>query len=363
MQIRFSLTKSLSFFIAFTFFGFAQELPPIVKYSQSVYSAGNQNWMIAQDANHFLFFANNEGLLEFNGSAWMLYPSPNETIIRSVKVVGDKIYTGCYMEFGYWTRQANNQLKYQSLSEKIKNKIIDDEHFWNILNYEQWIIFQSLDQIYIYDTKTTKFSIITPKNHILKAFQANNSLYFQVANEGLFEIENGKSKLVSNNSVTINNKIVAIFAIDAGLLLETQFNGFYTFIDGKFSPFFSETNNQIAYSSVYSCYQLSDKSFAVGTVSNGIYIVSETGKLKYHITQNKGISNNTVLSLFEDADKNLWIGLDNGINCINLQSPIRSYFDNTGFLGTVYTSFLYKDRLYIGTNQGLFYKKIGRAHV
>ena len=357
MNIRKNFTKSLSLFITFTFFGFAQELPPIVKYSQNVYAAGNQNWMISQDTNHFLFFANNEGLLEFNGSSWVLYPSPNETIIRSVKVVGDKIYTGCYMEFGYWTRQPNNQLKYFSLSQKIKNKIIDDEQFWNILNYEQWIIFQSLDQIYIYDTKTTNFSIITPKNHILRAFETNNSLYFQVANEGFFEIENGKSKLVSNNAVTINNRIVAVFAIDEGLLLETQLNGFYTYINGQFSRFFSDADDQIASSSVYSCQQLSDKSFAVGTVSNGIFIISDTGKLKYHITQNKGISNNTVLSLYEDIDKNLWIGLDNGINCINLKSPIRSYFDTTGFLGTVYTSLLYNGILYIGTNQGLFYKK------
>ncbi len=356
MHIRKSFIKYLSFFIAFTFFGFAQELPPIVKYSQNVYSAGIQNWMIAQDANHFLFFANNEGLLEFNGSAWILYPSPNETIIRSVKVVGDKIYTGCYMEFGYWTRQINNQLKYHSLSKKIRNRIKDDEQFWNILNYEQWIIFQSLDQIYIYDTKTTKFSIITPKNHILKAFEANNSLYFQVENEGLFEIENGKSKLVTNSPIIINNKIVAIFAIDAGLLMETQSNGFYTFIDGKFNRFFSEADDQIASSSVYSCKQLSNKDFAIGTVSNGIFIISNSGKLKYHINQNKGISNNTVLSLYEDIDNNLWIGLDNGINCINLQSPIRSYFDNTGSLGTVYTSLIYNGKLYIGTNQGLFYK-------
>jgi len=151
----------------------AQELPPIVKYSSSIYNAGNQNWMISQDKNQFIFFANNEGLLEFNGSNWNLYPSPNETIIRSVKVVGDKIYTGCYMEFGYWSREANNQLKYHSLSNKIKNKIVDDEQFWNILNHEQWIIFQSLNQIYIYDSKTEKFTIITPKNNVLKAFQTN----------------------------------------------------------------------------------------------------------------------------------------------------------------------------------------------
>jgi hypothetical protein len=41
---------------------------------QSTYGAGNQNWMISQDEN-YVFFANNEGLLEYNGSNWELYPS------------------------------------------------------------------------------------------------------------------------------------------------------------------------------------------------------------------------------------------------------------------------------------------------
>jgi hypothetical protein len=48
-----------------------------------------------------LCIANNEGLLEYNGSNWKLYPSPNETIIRSVKVIDNKVYTGSYMEFGF----------------------------------------------------------------------------------------------------------------------------------------------------------------------------------------------------------------------------------------------------------------------
>ncbi|NUY80437.1 LuxR family transcriptional regulator [Flavobacterium sp. MAH-1] len=352
MKIKFALI----WWLLVPVFAFAQELAPIVKYSPATYNAGNQNWMISQDAQRFLFFANNEGLLEFNGSAWTLYPSPNETIIRSVKVVGDRVYTGCYMEFGYWTRDANNHLKYHSLSSKIKDKIVDDEQFWNIFSYEQWIIFQSLNQIHIYDTKTGKFSVISPKNLILKSFQANNSIYYQVANEGLYEIENGKGKLVSNHPVAVNNKIVAIFSADDGLLLQTQHNGLFTFINGNFAPFFSDVDDQIITSSVYSCQQLSDKGFAIGTVSNGVFILSANGKLRYHITQYKGLSNNTVLSIFEDADQNLWIGLDNGINCINLQSPIRSYSDNTGSLGTVYASLLHNEKLYIGTNQGLFCK-------
>lgn len=334
----------------------AQDLPPILKYSPSVYEAGNQNWMISQDRNHYIYAANNEGLLEYNGTDWTLYPTPNETIMRSVKVIGDRIYTGCYMEFGFWKKQKNGRLKYNSLSKKIASEILADEQFWNILQYDQWIIFQSLNRIYIYDSKTGGFNIIKPKNLIGKAFSANHSIYYQSLNDGLYEIENGRSILVSDNPILVKNKIVGLVSDSEGLIAQTQYNGFFKIQNGVATKWTTEADDALSQSSVYSTQWLSDGGFALGCVSNGVFILSKEGKIRYHLTQTKGLSNNTALSLYEDHDHNLWIGLDNGINCVNLQSPVKSFTDDTGVLGTVYASILYQDILYIGTNQGLFYK-------
>nr|WP_314840498.1 triple tyrosine motif-containing protein [uncultured Flavobacterium sp.] len=351
--------KTKLYFILFLccFCAFSQELPPIVKYSSSTYGAGNQNWMISQDKKQFIYLANNDGLLEFNGSNWELYPSPNETIIRSVKVIGNKIYSGAYMEFGFWKRMSNGKLKYYSLSKKIKNKILDDEQFWNVLDFEQWVVFQSLNRMYIYDTKTDTFNIISPKNNITKSFRTKDAIYFQIANEGLFEIESGTYRLVTNDQIVLQNKLVNIFADDDGLLLQTQQNGFFKLIDKRLKKIKTDVDNEFATGNVYCSQRLSDGSFALGTISNGVFILDSAGKLKFHITQNKGLSNNTVLSLYEDVDQNVWLGLDNGINCINLRSPIQNYSDDTGILGTVYTSLKCNGNLYVGTNQGLFFKK------
>jgi len=336
---------------------FSQELPPIVKYPSTVYGAGNQSWMISQDEQNRMYFANNDGLLEYNGTNWELYPTPNETIMRSVKVIDNKVYTGCYMNFGYWTRQTNGKLKYTSLSDTIKNKILDDEQFWNILKYDQWILFQSLNRIYIYDTKTKSFKIISPKNGVIKSFSTKNSIYYQTINEGLFEIEGGKGKLISDNPILKKYTIVNVFTIDDGLLIQTQLDGFYKLTGTALTPFATEVDAQIKSGFVYSSQRLQDGSYALGTVSNGIFILSNTGKLNYHISQSKGLSNNTALSLFEDKDQNVWVGLDNGINCINLQTPVHSFTDDTGVLGTVYASISHNGMLYVGTNQGLFCKK------
>ena len=251
-----------------SFFGFSQELPPIVKFNPVTYNAGNQNWMVAQDKNHILYFANNEGLLEYNGTNWTLYKSPNETIIRSVKAIDDLVYTGSYMEFGYWKRMSNGRLVYHSLSKSIKNQIIDDEQFWNILNFDKWVVFQSLNRIYIYDLESKKYKIISPKNNITKSFKTDNAIYFQVNNEGLFEIENGKSKLVSNDALFKNNKIVNVIADAYGLIIHTQTNGFFRLNKNGISKYTTAADSELNFTSIYSSCQLNNGSFAIGTISD-----------------------------------------------------------------------------------------------
>ncbi len=154
------------------------------------------------------------------------------------------------------------------------------------------------------------------------------------------------------------NKLINIFETSNGLLLVTQKQGIFQYRNGEFTKFSTDIDALIQQSNIYSSQLLADQSVALGSISNGIFVVSKEGKKLHHITQNSGLSNNTALSLFEDLDKNLWIGLDNGINCINLKSPINSYLDNTGVLGAIYTSVTHNNKLYIGTNQGLFYKDL-----
>ena len=118
-------------FLFFSVFVFSQELPPIQNYSIIDYGGtGNQNWSISQSDNKIIYVANNSGLLEFNGAKWRLYPSPNGSDIRSVKVIDNLIYTGCYMEFGYWEKNEYGGLIYTSLLEKLKTPLEEDEQFY-----------------------------------------------------------------------------------------------------------------------------------------------------------------------------------------------------------------------------------------
>jgi len=190
--------KIILIFCLFCFFGgLAQDLPPVVNFGPNQYSAGNQNWMIAQAENQNLYFANSTGLLEYNGESWNLYPVPNNTVVRSLKVIGNRIYTGAYMEAGYWEKDEYGELQYTSLVPKFSNKINDGEQFWDIEFLDDLIIFRSFGGIYFYNPKQ---DLITKMDNpwgkpISGIFKLENELYFQLVGAGLFKIKNGTPEL------------------------------------------------------------------------------------------------------------------------------------------------------------------------
>lgn len=337
---------------------FTQELPPIAKYTTENYNGDNQNWMISQGLDDYIYVANNKGLLEFNGSEWITYTSPNNTITRAVNVIGNKIYTGCYAEFGYWLKNEWGTLNYTSLTSKLDKDILKDEQIWNIVEYNEWVIFQSSYSIYFYNTQTETFKIITAANIIYKIFKVKNRIYYHVADEGIYVVEDGKSKLISNNQILKSERVINIFEDDENLIILTRSSGFYKYQNAQIKRWNIAADSMLKGVDVFSSIQLEDDSFIIGTISDGVLHLSKEGNIKYQITQKKGLSNNTVLSLFEDRAHNVWAGLDNGINCVNVKSAIKTFFDYEGVVGTVYTTQVFKNVLFVGSNQGLFYRKL-----
>ncbi|NRA48423.1 MAG: LuxR family transcriptional regulator, partial [Phaeodactylibacter sp.] len=329
----------------------AQEQPPVIAYEPDVYDAGNQNWMISQGPQQFIYAANNKGVLEYNGMQWTLFPSPNETIIRAVKVVEERIYTGCYQEFGYWSPNSFGGLEYHSLSQAVADKMVEDEHFWNILVHDGQVVFQSLDQLFIYQPDSEAIQVFSPERKVDKLFTVRQDLIYSDDKNWLYRLEGGEPIPVIN--APLPSRVIHLWDSAQGIGVVTDRHGIWE-IPPQGKALKIPDHPSLANTRVYSALRLENGGLALGTISNGIYIFNGEGDLQYHIIQTDGLTNNTVLSLFEDADQNIWAGTDNGVSCVNLGSPFRKYTDQSGFLGTVYTAIEHNGRLYFGTNQGLF---------
>ena len=351
--------KSLIIVLNFLVFSiYSQEVPPINVFSPEDYAAENQNWAITQAPNKYIYVANNKGLLEYNGTSWRLYPTPNETILRSVKSFQDKIYCGFYRDFGFWKKNNLGVLEYTSIVEEKKLKMLEDEQIWEILELDNFMIFKSLQRIYLYDLKSESIKIIKTSKNIIKIAKVENAIYFQELYKGVFVIENGKPKLISENSIVKENKLVDIFLKNNKLHFLTQKEGFFYLENNELKKWETSSNLLLKNKTIYSSIQLQDESFVLGSISNGMIYLSKEGDFKYQITKSLGLSNNTVLAVFEDIDQNIWLGLDNGINTVNMSSPFRFFVKKEDFWGTIYTSIIFNKNLYVGTNQGLFVRNI-----
>jgi len=332
-----------------------QALPPILTYTPEEYGGGSQNWSLSQDEEGFIYAANNLGLLRYDGERWTLFSSPNESILRSVKAVGDRVYTGSYMDFGYWSELGTGGRAYHSIANKIADKIRVDEQFWGITSFDQQLIFQSLSQLVLYDPGTDSTRVLSSKHGITKLFKVDGKLYITDGYHQLFQLEGGEiagAMLVDSEQYPL----IHLWQEEGSLFCQTVSDGAFVLEDGKWRS--SERHAFLDGLGLYSATELRGGGMAFGTISNGLFVVNAAHELTYHVDQADGLANNTVLSLFEDRQSNIWSGTDNGISCTNQRSPIRKYKDESGRLGTVHTSTVYRDKLYLGSNQGLFVQDV-----
>ena len=328
-------------------------VPYVQNYPKSSYLSGNQNWSIAKDKNGLMYFGNAEGLLTFDGKYWQQYKMPNRQIVRSVASANDGlVYTGSFGEFGYWSFQ-DKRLRYTSLINLIPKPYKITDEIWKIYVAGKRVIFQSFSTIYIYENK--KVTVVKAPNPFLFLHQVNNRLFAEVLGKGLFELKDKNFVLLSGSEILGSTGILSILPYKKNnFIIGTGKNGLFIYDGLTFSPLVSAANSFLKTYQLNNGVKILDKYYAYGTILNGLIVIDENGKVIQRINKSSGLQNNTILSLYADNEQNLWVGLDNGIDRIELNSPLYFYFDKAGEFGTVYSSLIVKNKIYLGTNQGLF---------
>ena len=327
-------------------------LPPVYNYKLSEYSGGSKNWDLAINKEGELFAANNEGLLYFNGEDWSLNKLPNNTVVRSVAAVGDSIYTGSYEEFGYWKKNELGKLFYTSLTHLIKNHSFTSEEFWEIKEIDNAIVFRSFPSIYI--LRAGEIEVVSPSEIISDLISYKNRVIVAGRDKGLYELKEDKLILFDGQQYLRDKNITDMISFDDGILVGTKLNGCYFFDGEKIEPWKTGVNDDLKSQQLNKMVNLGNGKIAFGTIKNGMYLFDRATDRSQVFNGVSGLQNNTVLSILQNQDQ-LWLGLDNGLTRIKLKNPVTYYTDFTGVLGTVYDLAQYKDKIYLGSNTGVFY--------
>ncbi|MFN8209954.1 MAG: triple tyrosine motif-containing protein [Bacteroidales bacterium] len=313
----------------------------------------NQSWSISQNPlNGYMYFANSEGLIEYNGISRKSYNLPYRQTVRSVHVASDgTIYTGSFEEFGYWKQSGGEELRYYSLSEK--SGIEKNDEIWKIYELNNKIYFQSFTSVYCYDGKITT-QAKSPFT-MLFMFRFGDKFIAQVLEKGLYWFDGSGFTLIEGSEIFGRMKVHAVIQVsDRSCWVCTSNNGIYLYENSVFKPVDSEISSYLKLQTCNSGLALNDSIVVFGTIQNGVVICRKNGQIIRKFNYSNGLNNNTVLSLFLDRHKGLWIGLDEGVNYYSIFPLFTVYTDPSGTIGTIYSVLREKDKIYIGTNHGLF---------
>ncbi len=329
-------------------------LPDVVNYSKQTYNAGFQNWDIKQDRNGILYFANNEGLLSFDGRNWNLYSLPNKTIVRSVEIAADhKIYVGGQDELGYFSPGNNGRLQYHSFTALIPEKDKSFGDVWDIVSVKNDIYFRSHYKIFKFTNEAV--AVFTAPSEWSYLGLCNDQLYAHDYKSGIMRFENNVCKAIAEkNELPTNDLITSMLPLEKdSILITTLKHGLYILSKTGIAKLPTVNSALFENERIYATTAVNKDWLALATNNSGIYIVDHAGNIMQKLSKTEGLQNNNVLSIFLDRQNNLWLGLDNGIDLIAYNSAIKQISPMLQD-GSGYSAIIHQNRLFAGTTNGLY---------
>jgi DNA-binding CsgD family transcriptional regulator len=323
---------------------------PIKNFAPSDYGAGIQNIDFAQNRDLSLFVANNLGVLSFNGTAWGKHALNTGKKQRSLAFdeKSDRLYVGSQGEFGFFEGNWN----YVSLVDKIPAHFRDFDEVWDVLLFDSKAYFCTFQGIYIYDGNS--IAVIRRMGGFNRSFLAGNRLFTQSATGALFEIE-GRDLIPLPQTNHTNQVVAGVVRNETGYIFFYNSGKIELLNSTATTEPYSELINILAGKYVNHVIQISDSRLVISTQLAGLFIYDQQTKQIENISISDGLMSNACLRVFQDFGGNLWVGMQNGIALIDINSPLQLINQNIDLQGSGYEAFEWEEGTYYTTSNGIYF--------
>ena len=328
-------------------------IPPMRHFSRKMYQAGTQNWDAGQDSRGVMYWANNDGLLRYDGTYWSLLPVSNHTIVRSLAIdPTDRIYIGAQGEIGYFSTSVNGALVYTSLVGLLPQGQRGFEDVWDIVFHDGAVFFRTNHLIFKY--LDGRMEALPQDGELLCMFSTPSGLILQKAETGLWVFREGNFKPYSQPAV-LRSAITGVMSWEQDtLILSTLKNGLFYLKDNKIGRWTTSYDPLLISKRIYSATSLPGGHLALGTSLDGLVVLDQHRRVVRHLSKKSGLQNNNILNTYADRQGNVWLGLDNGIDVVLLNSPFNYIFPDDDLQGTGYAASLHDGQLYFGVSNGAY---------
>lgn len=337
----------------------AAQFPAISNFGPQDYDAGTQNWQTAESPAGYIFVANNIGLMLYSGASWDIVYMPNHTNVHAVifNRATDRIYAGAFEEFGYFKNTPPlEHSRYISVSSLLPEAERRFKDIWKIAETDDGTVaFQASDRVFLY--RTTRNTVATRHfdSRVTDITAVDSALYISTE-EGIYiSLADSLRRLPGSEAVSAHQVCGAYSDSTHTVVFGTRTGGLYRLADGAFAPLHIPALSEAMQGRQIFCMARSPRWIALGTIGHGMLAYDCDNARVHHLNRDNGLRNNTVLDIKIDSDQNMWAALDNGLSYVMFDSPFRTIFSDANTVGTGYASMPLADRLYIGTNQGLYH--------
>lgn len=324
----------------------------ITNFNSNDYGYGTSTWRIAS-YGRWTFFANQKGMLQFDGTAWKYFPLNNRGETRGVAIFPqqNKLYVGGENEFGFFEAAQSGALRYTCLSEQLGKQYSQVGNIFDF--YESNGNLYMRGDKYIIIKTGEKYRKVASNNKIFASTMKDGILY-AATDYGIYILAGNKLVPMHGGEIFKGKRINAMVQYADGIIITTASHGLF-FYDGTTVKPFQTGIDELISKDVICCAAVKGSKLALGTIHSGLIVADlETGNVdKYD--ENRGLQNNTVISVAFDEKGNIWAGLDYGIDYIRLESPISYLYRTPKSYGIGFTAMLFENRLYLGTDRGLYY--------
>lgn len=333
---------------------FAEWQPIVHNYAAHEYSAGTQNWQVLQAPNGWMYVANHEGLLEYDGCTWNLYGMWHSSPLYSIALgENGEVYAGGSNEFGKFIPTSTGHMKYVSLTDSLPTAYRKFGEIWRIFYDDHTVYLQTRHYVFVCHPQENRVDVIDPAATVYAALVQNHTLYVATSN-GLSIYSGSRLHPLSGGNTIVGNEVSAMTLYDEhSFLIATDFGGLFMYDGISIKPFKTSVDAFLRRNQLFSV-AVSPTHLAFGTVQDGLVLTDRQGGSPYFVSRSKGLQNATALSAYFDDDYNLWTGLDQGISLVLMNAPLRFLRFNDQNIGTGYSFAEYNGYAYYATNQGLY---------
>ena len=331
------------------------QIPTLRNFSPIEYNGGTQNWEIGEMRDNLMAFANNHGLIVFDGENWQIHPVANYTSVRSLAFDAKKlcVYAGASDEFGYFDiNTATFNVEYHSLSKLLSANMRMFGEIWKIhLLPSGEVLFQGRAHLFSL-RQGNKLITLKTAGAIDNSALVGDRVYVSTKT-GIYTYHDGKLSPLPGTGNLTGKRVSGVVEYNGKVMFVTMSDGLFIYDGHTATPFELDISPLLKDNNVF-CAAAGKRYIGFGTIKNGLIVKDLQTGSNYYVNTNTGLQNNTVLSMSFDSLDNIWLGLDMGLSYVMLESSYGNLLGANNTIGTGYTSAISGNQLYMGTNQGLF---------